>query len=119
MNAPGGYPGRSGRTEDIVNAWSETDVFAAAVWLAAQPLDEGASRAMTTLAAKVAASDPERGWEWALRVPQEVYRTDALRQVAAAWAAQDKAAAQRAVESAPIAEAQRAELLKTVTSRPQ
>jgi|GEM_PF-2021910 len=115
MTAPGGYPERAGRQEDIVSAWTETDVFAAAEWLAAQPLDESAARAMTTLAGKVASSDPERGWEWALKVPQEIYRKDALRQVAAAWGRLDKAAAEQAVQTAALDDALKAELLKSIT----
>jgi hypothetical protein len=116
LKAPGGYPDRAGRMDDIVNAWSESDVFAAAEWLAKQPLDKKAARSMTTLAGKVAQTDAERGWQWALSIPEEVYRKDALRQVATAWVQQDKAAAGAAVESAALDPELKAELLKITSS---
>lgn len=116
LNAPGGYPERAGRTEDIVSAWTETDVFAAAEWLASQPLDDTAARSMQTLSGKIAASDPERGWEWALRISQEVYRKDALKQVIASWAREDKAAAAKAVEAASLSDALKTELQQTIES---
>jgi hypothetical protein len=74
---------------------------------------------MTTLAGKVAASDPERGWEWALHISQEIYRKDALRQVTAAWARQDKDAAVQAVQAAAFDDALKAELLKTIHPSPK
>jgi hypothetical protein len=119
LKAPGGYPERGGRVDDIVSAWSETDVFAAAEWLAKQPLNKDAARAMTSLSAKVAQSDAERGWEWALRIPEEHYRKDALRQVASTWVRKDKAAAEAAVQAASMDEGLKTELLKTISQTPQ
>jgi RNA polymerase sigma factor (sigma-70 family) len=120
LNAPGGYPDRSGRMDDIVNAWVESDVFAAAEWLAKQPLDKKAARSMSTLAGKVAQSDAERGWQWALSISEEAYRKDALRQVATAWVRQDSAAAGAAVNAAEIDPALKTELLKiTSVSSPK
>jgi hypothetical protein len=119
LKAPGGYPEHGGRLDDIVSAWTESDVFAAAEWLAKQPLDKDAARAMTSLSAKVAQSDAERGWEWALRIPEENYRKDALRQVTSVWVRQDKAAAEAAVQSASLNESLKAELLKTISQTPQ
>ena len=114
--APGGYPGRDQRMTTLIEAWTEADVFAAAEWLAAQPLDATAARSMNALAAKVAQSDPERGLAWALSIPEEHYRTDALKQVATTWARADKAAATAAVNAAALDEAQKAELLKAITT---
>ncbi|HWB03176.1 MAG TPA: sigma-70 family RNA polymerase sigma factor [Verrucomicrobiales bacterium] len=117
--APGGYPEGAGRLDDIVIAWTESDVFAAAEWLAKQPLDKNAARAMASLSAKVAQSDVERGWEWALSIPEKHYRKDALRQVVSTWVNQDKAAAEAAVQGASLDEALKTELLKTISQTPQ
>ena len=116
FQAPGGYPERSHRMETLISAWTEADIFAAAEWLAAQPQDATAARSMSTLAAQVARSDPERGWEWALRVPDEFNQSDALRQVATTWARQDNTAATAAVNAAPLDETKRAEILKAITT---
>ncbi|MFN0128813.1 MAG: RNA polymerase sigma factor [Verrucomicrobiales bacterium] len=114
FQAPGGYPDRSHRMDTLMEAWSEVDLFAAAEWLAGQPLDESASRSMATLSAQIARSDPERAWQWALRVPNSPYRPDALRQVAVTWARSDKEAAADAVQSAALDEATRAKLVEAL-----
>lgn len=115
FKARGGYPERAHRMESLISAWTEADVFAAAEWLAAQPLDATAARSMTTLAGKVAQSDPERGFAWALSIPDEFHRKDALRQVASTWGRADKEAATTAVNGAALDDAQKAELLKAIT----
>ncbi len=116
FNASGGYPERAHRMESLISAWTEADVFAAAEWLAAQPLDATAARSMTTLAGKVAQSDPERGFAWALSIPDELHRKDALKQVASTWGRTDKDAATAAVNAATLDEAQKGELLTAITT---
>ena len=116
FHAPGGYPERGHRMESLISAWTEADVFAAAEWLAAQPLDATAGRSMTTLAGKVAQSDPERGFAWAMSIPDEFQRKDALKQVASTWGRADKDAATAAVNAATLGDAQKAELLKAITT---
>lgn len=116
FQAPGGYPERAHRMGSLIEAWTEADVFAAAEWLAAQPLDATAASSMTTLAAKVAKSDPERGFAWAMSIPGEIHRNDALKQVAATWGRADKAAATAAINAATLAESQKAELLKSIST---
>ena len=113
--APGGYPERDHRMETLISAWTEADLFAAAEWLATQPLDTTAASSMNTLAGKVAKSDPERGMAWALSIPDERYRTDALKQVATTWASTDKAAATAAVNAAALDDAKKAEILRAIT----
>ena len=71
---------------------------------------------MSTLAGKVAHSDPERGFAWALSIPAEQYRNDALRQVATTWAATDKPAATAAINAAALDDTRKAELLKAITT---
>ena len=71
---------------------------------------------MNTLAGKVAKSDPERGMAWALSIPDERYRTDALKQVTTTWASTDKAAATAAVNAAALDDAKKAEILKAITT---
>ncbi len=112
--APGGYPERDHRMETLISAWTEADLFAAAEWLATQPLDTTAASSMNTLAGKVAKSDPERGMAWALSIPDERYRTDALKQVTTTWASTDKAAATAAVNAAALDDAKKAEILKAI-----
>lgn len=114
FQAPGGYPDRSHRLDTLMEAWSEADVFAAAEWLAGQPLDESASRSVATLSAQIARSDPERAWHWALRVPDSPYRADALRQVAVTWARSDKEAASAGVQSAGLDEDTRAKIVEAM-----
>lgn len=114
FQAPGGYPERGHRMTTLMEAWTEADLFAAAEWLAAQPLDETAAASMSTLAGKVAYSDPERGLAWALSIPADHLRKDALRQVAETWAAKDKPAATAAIQAAAMDEAAKTELLNTI-----
>ncbi len=114
--APGGYPERDHRMETLISAWTEADLFAAAEWLATQPLDTTAASSMNTLAGKVAKNDPERGMAWALSIPDERYRTDALKQVATTWASTDKAAATAAVNAAAMDDAKKAEILRAITT---
>lgn len=114
FQAPGGYPDRAHRMETLINAWTEADVFAAAEWLAAQPLDATAASSMKTLAGKIAQSDPERGWTWALSIPAEGPRNDALRQVASNWGQKDKKAAEEAINASPLNDAEKTEILKLI-----
>lgn len=116
FKAPGGYPERDHRMVTLMEAWTEADVFAAAEWLASQPLDKTAARSMTTLASKVAQSDPERGFAWAMSIPEEFYRKDALKQVISTWGRADKEAATAAVTGAALDEAQKTELIKTINT---
>jgi RNA polymerase sigma-70 factor (ECF subfamily) len=116
FKAPGGYPERAHRMESLINAWTEADVFAAAEWLAAQPLDATAARSMTTLASKVAQSDPERGFAWAMSIADEFHRKDALKQVASTWGRADKEAATAAVNAAALDETQKSEILKVIAT---
>jgi RNA polymerase sigma factor (sigma-70 family) len=116
FNAPGGYPDRAHRLSTLIEAWVETDVFAAADWLATQPLDATTSPSVATLAGRIARSDPERGWAWALRIPEPTHRLDALRQVATTWARTDQPAAAAAVESANFDAPTRARLIEATTT---
>ena len=116
FQAPGGYPEREHRMGTLIEAWTDADVFAAAEWLAAQPLDATAAQSMSTLSCKVARSDPERGFAWALSIPGEHYRNDALRQVVTTWAATDKPAATAAINAAALDDARKTELLKAITA---
>ena len=116
FNAPGGYPERGHRMETLISAWAEADLFAAAEWLATQPLDSTAARSMNTLASQVARSDPERGFAWAMSIPDEHYRKDAIKQVASTWGRADKAAATAAVNAAALDDPQKAELLKAIAA---
>ena len=114
LNASGGHHGRGQRMDTLINAWTEADVFAAAEWLAAQPPDATAASSMRTLAAKIARSDPERGWAWALSIPHAGYQKEALNQVIAAWALADKAAATGALATAPLDQETKTLLTNTI-----
>jgi RNA polymerase sigma factor (sigma-70 family) len=102
MNAPGGYPDKAYRMENIVEAWSQHDVFAAAEWLTQQPLDEHAADSMSTLSQKLASSDPERALVWAAQIPVEVHRDSAVESVFTTWAQKDRAAAVAALEASTL-----------------
>ncbi len=116
FQAPGGYPERGHRMDTLINAWTEADLFAAAEWLATQPLDATAAGSMRTLAGKIARSDPERGWDWALRIPHPQYQKEAMDQAIAAWAAVDKIAATRAVAAAPLDTQEKARLTTAINT---
>lgn len=118
FQSPGGYEDRGHRLQSLVTAWAEADVFAAADWLATQPLDATASGSMAALAAQVARSDPERGWEWAMKIPDAATRADALRQVVSTWAATDRDAAAAAIASAVLDEPVQADLRKALPPVP-
>lgn len=119
MQAPGGYPDKSGRINDIVEAWSASDVFAAAEWLVRQPLDAAVAPAMTTLAQKVATSDPERAMVWALSVPAGPHQTDAVHSVSRTWAQKDKAAATEAVNASSLPPEEKEKALRIIAETPQ
>jgi RNA polymerase sigma factor (sigma-70 family) len=102
------------RMETLVNAWAEVDIPASAEWLAAQKLDATAAGSMQTLATMVARRDPERGFAWALQIPEEENRNNALRGVVSAWARRDRTAATAAINAAALDDARKTELLKTI-----
>jgi hypothetical protein len=116
FKSSGATPDPARRTATLLDAWAGTDVFAAAEWLAAQPVDANTAVSMRVLASHVALTDPERGWEWALNIAQESHRADALGQVAVTWAQTDREAAAAAVAAAPLDEAKRAEILQSIAA---
>jgi RNA polymerase sigma factor (sigma-70 family) len=116
FKSSGATPDPARRTATLLDAWAGTDVFAAAEWLAAQPVDANTAVSMRVLASHVALTDPERGWEWALNIAQESHRADALGQVAVTWAQTDREAAAAAVAAAPLDEAKRAEILQSLAT---
>jgi RNA polymerase sigma factor (sigma-70 family) len=116
FKSSGATPDPARRTATLIDAWAGTDVFAAAEWLAAQPIDANTAVSMRVLAGHVALTDPERGWGWALSIAQETHRVDALGQVAVTWAHTDREAAAAAVAAAPLDEAKRTEILQSIAT---
>jgi hypothetical protein len=63
---------------DLINNWMQYDIVEAGEWLVAQGLDESASRAMQVYAGKLTTDFPEEAMLWALSIPDEARRQEAL-----------------------------------------
>ncbi len=117
LNRPTAYPGRESRLGSMMEYWSEADPFAAAEWLAKQPLGDTEAAAMARLAEGVSKVDPERAFAWAGSIPNEFHRGSALETTLKRWAEKDAAAAREALGKATFTEAERTRLEKVLTTK--
>jgi len=69
---------RSRVLADLISNWMQYDIVEAGEWLVAQGLDESASRAMQIYASKLTTDFPEEALLWALSIPDEARRQEAL-----------------------------------------
>lgn len=105
------------RIGDLVRIWAESDVVGAGDWLAQQELDETFDRALKDYSFKAARKDPERGWDWALKVTGETMRRNALRGVVNNWKYNPPQNANERIESADLSDALKAELLELLKKK--
>ncbi|MEM7387474.1 MAG: hypothetical protein AAF514_21255, partial [Verrucomicrobiota bacterium] len=93
---------RSSHLSRMVEAWTTTDIFGAAEWLAAQDLTEEHSRAVSSLSQKLVHRDVERGFAWAAAVPEGASRERALKHAYSTWHRSDPEAAKTALKAADL-----------------
>ncbi len=117
LRRSGGYPGRSGKMETLVEVWAEADPIAASEWLAAQPKDAETAPAISKLVMKLNAKDPESAFTWAKAIAPEAIRKDALTSALKAWHTKDPAAATQALTDASLTDADRAVLQPILSSK--
>jgi hypothetical protein len=118
MKREGGHPGESYKLSRMIDAWAEIDVFGAAEWLAAQPLTDAHTGAISSLSQKLTRDDPEKAFAWAAAVPDERARKNALGYAYKAWFKMEPEAARAALDAAELSEEHRAELEKSTQEKP-
>lgn len=77
----------------VVEHWTRTDMEEAIAWIGTIENPDFQSRAMRTLAASIAARDPNEAGQWLERFPDGEWKTLALTDTANRWGTTDPAAA--------------------------
>ena len=98
----------------LVQAWSESDTFSAAEWLAGQELTDDHARAVQSLSQKLSQQDPERAFSWAEAITSDSARKSALRYAYRMWFQKNPDAAQAALDSLDVDESFRTSLAEAV-----
>ncbi len=98
----------------LIDAWSETDAFSAAEWLADQDLTQEHTPAIKSLSQQLTREDPERAFAWAQAIPDGAERKSALRYAYRAWHRKAPDEAETALRTAKLDDAIRKALEESV-----
>jgi hypothetical protein len=90
--------------EQLMTEWSRNDVTAASAYLAKMPPGVQQTEATIAFVRSAAAMDPELAWGHAVSIADPDLRVELLRLTGRAWAANDRQAAEQAMEDAGLNE---------------
>ncbi len=94
--------------KSISGKWMDEDSHRASAWIGSLPAGQPRDAAVSSMVSSVAASDPDLAWQWGLTMSDSAQRTEALSTTARQWQAKDAAAAQEALRSPALSDADRA-----------
>lgn len=93
---------REDAARELINLWADRNISDAGKWVNTLPAGKSKDTALGAYVGKIASSHPQTAAEWVVGIVDVGLRNRQMERVAETWLEQDKAAARHWIESSPL-----------------